>query len=166
MTNRLDHEKVSKADRVRRNGADPIAASDRTLMSGGYPSAADMAKSPPSKRRSNAEILAAEIKREADRQARVAAQRTEPERSPTKPRVKTQREASRNAGPVGKQHAAKKKRDVVAKLPPAPSVSFIPEAGTTVQQRLPGKKGTRVVQVEVSALQPSRHASKGTGTKP
>ncbi len=120
MSKQIDHIKVSKRAKINKQGAEFIDPSDRTLLASGYPSARDLARSPPKKKSLGFAISPLVYKQETIEEARATIMRVGREkaeirasRSSLKP---TNTKASIGAGSEFAASAGTPTKDDPAKL--------------------------------------------------
>lgn len=163
MTKRLDHEKVSKLATVRKRGGEGISRDDQTLPRNGYPSARDMANSPPRRRPPGLDVSPLTYKQEPLDVAVREARRLEAEKAVAKAQLKEKRRIAGEARLAGEaRRKAAHPLPTISRSPPRPTNMGGP-APITVQQALPRARATRAVLVEVkrssSAVRPRRGGS-------
>jgi len=143
MTKRLDHEAATKLARVSRGRGESIEHGDRTLHRSGYPSAQDMANSPPHRRNPKLDITPLTYKQEPIDVAVREARRLSAENTAAKARLKEERRA-----------AAERRKNLAAPVirlggsRPAQAATNGP-AAYTVKQSFPRAPESRSVLVEV-----------------
>ena len=153
MPGKLDHEKAAKLARVRKQGSECIDPDDRTLLPNGFPSARDMANSPPRQGRLPIGASIPERKQEPIEVARAEIERIEAETKRARRRRRTKRKAQ-------------SKRRAEAMHPKSAEVeSAPPEAKSFMVHQLFSQGRKHAVQVEVKevpkyagARPPTRHS--------
>lgn len=174
MSKQIDHRKASKAAKVSKQGAEFIESGDRTLSASGYPSAQDMARSPPKRRRPR--IIEGPPRiytQETPKEFIANVLRGEREKEEAKKNLKTRREKSavtsektektRNTAQVSRRETARQSR-----TPPQPPASIGGIASKSaarpsspllvVVRKQPRSLGSRQVQVEFKRLSPLSRA--------
>ena len=155
MTKRLDHVKVSKLATVRKRGGEGISQDDQTLPRSGYPSARDMANSPPRRRPLGLDVSPLTYKQEPLDVAVREARRLEAEKAVAKAQLKEKRRIAGEA-----RRKAAHPLPTISRSPPRPTNTGGP-APVTVQQALPRARDTRAVLVEVKHSSPAVRPRRG-----